>query len=97
VAISTARIACSVPRTASVTIITVCRGSRSATTPPTRTNSTSGPAYAVSTSPTSLGFPVSRVTNSPIATSTSASPTTLADWPSQSSRKSRERRAGSMP
>ena len=95
VMMSTARVPCSTARTTSLTTITRWRGSRSATTPPSSTSSTSGREYATSTRPTSDGSPVSRVTNSPTATSTRASPMTLAVWLSQSSRKSRADRTDS--
>ena len=95
VTMSTASTACRTPRATSLTTITRWRGNRSASTPPSRTNSTSGRAYAVSTRPTSRGSPVSRVTNSPMATTTSPSPSTLTLWPSHRSRNSRRRRTDS--
>jgi hypothetical protein len=55
--------------------------------------STNGNEYAASTTPTSAGLPVSRVTYSAMATITSASPITLADWLSQRRRKLRDRSA----
>ncbi|HZZ96003.1 MAG TPA: hypothetical protein VFE19_03250 [Jatrophihabitantaceae bacterium] len=54
------------------------RGTRSATTPPTSRHTTSGSAYAASTALTADASWVRRVTNTPIATMTSASPKTLA-------------------
>src|SRR5664280_2670900 len=96
-AMSTASVPCSSPRTVSATSMTTWRGSRSATTPPSSTKSTNGNEYAASTTPTSAGLPVSRVTYSPMATMTSASPITLADWLSQRRRKLRDRSAENTP
>jgi hypothetical protein len=59
VKISAASSACSAKRARSLAIITRWRGSRSATTPPSRTKPTSGSACAASTSPTSDGEPIS--------------------------------------
>jgi len=88
VRISTASSPCKPPRTRSVTTTTRWRGSRSAHTPPTNMNSTSGAACAPSTSPTSVADPVWLVTNRASATTTRRSPITLALWPIQNRRKS---------
>ena len=57
--ISTASSACSAARMTSVPIISRWRSSRSAQTPPSSKNPTSGRACAASTSPTSVGVPIS--------------------------------------
>ena len=59
VKISAASSACSAQRDGSVAIITPVRGSRSGDTPPSRMKPTSGTACAASTSPTSVGEPIS--------------------------------------
>src|SRR5437763_1188919 len=75
--------------TRSATIITRWRGNRSATTPPKRITTTSGPVYAARTSPSSRADPVSSVRYRGIATSTRRSPTVLTDCPIHSRRNSR--------
>ena len=57
--ISSASSPCNAARIRSVATITRWRSSRSAHTPPISTNSTSGSAWAASTSPTSVGVPIS--------------------------------------
>ncbi len=59
VKIRAASSACSTKRTRSVEIITRVRDSRSAHTPPSSRKPTMGSACAASTSPTSLGEPIS--------------------------------------
>jgi hypothetical protein len=59
VKISAASTPCSPKRMRSVAIITRWRGRRSAHTPPSSRKATSGSVAAASTSPTSLGDPMS--------------------------------------
>ena len=96
VKISAASTAWSTKRARSVTIITLCRGSRSAHTPPKSRNATSGNVAAASTMPTSVGDPMS-VTYSASATYTIRSPIVLVACPRNSSRKLRWRRMSTTP
>ena len=57
--IRTASSAWALKRIRSVATMTLWRGSRSAQTPPSTTNATSGNACAASTMPTSVGVPMS--------------------------------------
>src|SRR6185312_10925321 len=90
--ISAASNACRPARTRSVAIMIRLRGRRSAHTPPISSSRTSGSVCAASTRLRSVGEPVVCVTNSAIATTTTRSPTMLADWPKKKNLKSRWRR-----
>ena len=78
--------------------MTIWRGSRSAQTPPARTNATSGSVCAARTIPRSVGEPSSVwMTANASATGTSPSPSVEVVWPIQSSRKRRSCSAPNSP
>ncbi len=84
-------------RMRSVVTISARRGSRSAHTPPTSRNATSGIVRAASTMPRSLAEPVCSSTAKASATPTMPSPSSETAWPRNSSRNGRSVSASKRP
>ena len=84
-------------RIRSVVTISARRGRRSAHTPPTSRNATSGTVRAASTIPRSVAEPVSSSTANASATPTMPSPRRETAWPRNSSRNGRSLSASKRP